>query len=324
MILNKFNSLTTYFWRAVIILVITAFQFYNIDTHETTTIVVNTTYLENHVETLAAIEYRNHENIEALNKAAEYIKKNLQTWHYKNIYEHYYTAKHKKVKNLYCIYGDTTLPRLVLGAHYDVCENQPGADDNASGVAGLLEIARLLQTHKPALKNHCVEMAFYTLEEPPFFRTQLMGSYQHAQKLHTQNKAVKLMISMEMIGYYSEVKKSQDYPIGLMKLKYPSKGNYIAVVSKNGMGKYVKQVKKAFKKYVHIPVESLTGPAYIPGVDFSDHMNFWIFNFPAIMITDTAFLRNKHYHEKTDTPEKLNYIKMAEVVKGIYYFTVNY
>jgi Zn-dependent M28 family amino/carboxypeptidase len=150
-----------------------------------------------------------------------------------------------------------------------------------------------------------------------------MGSYQHSKKLYDENKSVKLMISLEMIGYYSDEKKSQDYPVDIMKLKYPSKGNYIAVVSKNGMGKHVKQVKKALKKYANIPVESLTGPTAIPGVDFSDHKNFWIFNFPALMITDTAFLRNKNYHQKTDTPEKLNYHKMAEVVKGVYYFCIN-
>ncbi|MBL4592807.1 MAG: peptidase M28, partial [Flavobacteriales bacterium] len=123
-----------------------------------------------------------------------------------------------------------------------------------------------------------------------------------------------------MIGYFSEEKGSQDYPIGLLKLFYPNTGNYISVVSKmgGGNGKLTRKVKKAMKKGSDIDVTSVNAPAKMPGIDFSDHLNYWKYDYPAVMITNTAFYRNKNYHEPGDLPETLDYIKMAEVIKGVY------
>ena len=215
------------------------------------------------------------------------------------------------------------LQRLVVGAHYDVYGENPGADDNASGTAGLLELARLLKSQNPDLKYR-VDLVAYTLEEPPFFRTEFMGSAVHAKSLFDAGIKVKGMISMDMIGYFSDAPKSQDYPLGLLKLFYPAVGNYIAVVGNLGNVGMVRKVKKEMKKAAALKVRSINAPASLPGIDFSDHRNYWKYDFDAVMITNTAFYRNKNYHEPTDTPETLNYEKMAEVVKGIYGAVVNY
>lgn len=264
---------------------------------------------------------RNFENVNILNEVAKYIENSLDTFGI-NSEEQIYRYDTIDYKNIICRYGNDSLPKIVIGAHYDVCGDQPGADDNASGVAGLIELARILHEKKPDLK-YGVEMVFYTLEEPPFFRTEFMGSYIHAKSLSDKKSKVKFMASMEMIGYFSDIKKSQKYPISLLKLFYPSKGNYIALVGKPGMKKPVKKFKKSIKKS-GMKVKKLIAPSGLAGVDFSDHLNYWLFGFKAFMITDTAFMRNFNYHEKGDKPETLDYTRMAKVVEGIYYSIVNY
>lgn len=279
--------------------------------------------LKNHVEKLCATSKpRNFKNLDALNQAADYIIEVLDSAEYDSKKQEYFVEKNKYY-NIICTYGDTTLPRLVIGAHYDVCDEQVGADDNASGVAGLLEIAKKLKKEKPQL-SYCLEMVFYTLEEPPFFRTQQMGSYIHAKSLVDAKKEVLGMISLEMIGYYSEEKKSQRYPIRLLKLFYPSKGNFIAVVAKSGNKKLAKFFKKGIARHSEMKSEKLIAPAKLQGIDFSDHLNYWHFGFKAIMITDSAFLRNRNYHKKTDTPETLNFLYMSRTVEGIYGALLNF
>lgn len=264
---------------------------------------------------------RNFKNKKVLDEVAQYIQQSLDSsgiisWEQKYIYDS------TEYKNIICRYGNDSLPKIVIGAHYDVCGDQPGADDNASGVAGLLELARIFQKEKPQL-DYCVEMVFYTLEEPPFFRTDYMGSYVHAKSLADAGTKVKFMASIEMIGYFSEEKKSQKYPVKLMRLFYGSKGNFIALIGKPGMKKPVKKFKKRINKH-GMKAKKLIAPAGLAGVDFSDHLNYWKFGFKAFMITDTAFMRNFSYHEKTDTPERLNYGYMANVVQGIYYSIIYY
>lgn len=279
---------------------------------------VDSLVLKRHVYRLTHTKKaRNYSHPEALEEASLYIRTQLDSMGLKWRKQHYY-ADSVLYHNVVVTYGDTSLPRLVIGAHYDVCMDLPGADDNASGVAGLLELARLLNHEKPGLKN-CIEMVFYTLEEPPYFRTEKMGSYIHAADLAQRKVEVSGMISLEMIGFYSEKKGSQNYPVSLMKLFYPSKGNFIAVVGKKGMKRMAKKFKKGIRKNAETGSEMLIAPAKLQGVDFSDHLNYWLFGFKAIMITDSAFLRNKNYHRKTDTYLTLNYGKMSEVVNGIFH-----
>ena len=205
-----------------------------------------------------------------------------------------------------------------MGAHYDVCFDTPGADDNASGVAGLLELARLLKKNESHL-NRTVELVFYTLEEPPFFGTDNMGSAKHAQKLKTDGITLDLMISIEMIGRFSNEEGSQSYPIDILSLMYPTTGNFIGIIGRTSDRKQIKNTYNVMKHGIQnkLSIESFSMPRVIPGVSFSDHYQYWDQGFPAVMVSDTAFLRNHDYHEKGDTSDKLDYQKMSFVVDGL-------
>jgi len=204
---------------------------------------------------------------------------------------------------------------LVVGAHYDSCEGTPGADDNASGVAGLLELARLTR-EKPLRKT--VRYVAFCLEEPPAYGTKHMGSYVHAESLHDEGTRVFGMISLEMLGYYRDEKGSQYYPSSLFRPFYPDTGNFIAFVGDFSSQKFSKTVKSAFTSVSSFPVESLNGFSIIPGVDFSDHRNYWKFAYPAFMITDTSFYRNPNYHDSGDLPDTLDYDRMTLLTKAMY------
>ena len=204
---------------------------------------------------------------------------------------------------------------LVIGAHYDSAEGTPGADDNASGVAALLELARL--TAVQPLKR-TVRFIAFCLEEPPVFMTKHMGSYIHAESLSREGVAVFGMISLEMLGYYCTEKGCQYYPSSLFKLTYPDTGDFIAFVGNFSSRHFSNRVKSSFASVSTIPVESLNGFSIIPGVDFSDHRNYWKFGYPAFMITDTAFYRNPNYHDPGDTPDTLDYDRLTALIADLY------
>ena len=230
-----------------------------------------------------------------------------------------YTIDQIDYHNVLASFGPSTTKRIVVGAHYDAFGTHPGADDNASGVAGLLELARLLST--APLDIH-VELVAFTLEEPPYFASDKMGSYVHAQSLKAANVDVKLMISMEMIGYFSDDTGSQTYPMPLLHLFYPSRGNFIAIVDQFASNKAF-ELKQIYNKSTNIDAYSINSPTFVTGIDFSDHRNYWHHGYPAVMVTDTAFFRNQHYHKKSDTFDRLNYTAMAEVVHGIYRYLLS-
>ena len=204
---------------------------------------------------------------------------------------------------------------LVIGAHYDTVAGTPGADDNASGVAALLELARLTASNP---MDRTVHFVAFSLEEFPAFGTKHMGSHFYASQLKKRATRVHGMISLEMLGYYCEAKGCQLYPSSLFRLFYPSRGNFISFVGNLSSRPFMRAVREAFLAASRLPVKSLSGISLIPGVDFSDHRNFWKFGYPAFMITDTAFYRNPHYHGPGDTAETLAYDKMAELVAGLY------
>jgi Zn-dependent M28 family amino/carboxypeptidase len=218
-------------------------------------------------------------------------------------------------KNVVASFGIQFNQRIVVGAHYDVCGAQPGADDNASGVAGLLELARMLSYTQTKYR---IDLVAFALEEPPYFRSPAMGSYIHAKSLADNHIHVKGMISLEMIGYFTEKKRTQEYPVGVLKLFYGSRGNYITVVRKFNGGKFSRRFTRSFKN-ARLPVKSFKGPRFLPGIDFSDHLNYWNQGFSAVMVTDTSFYRNKNYHTSGDTIDTLNFTSMAKVVNGVYH-----
>ena len=218
-------------------------------------------------------------------------------------------------RNVIARFGPAEGPLLVIGAHYDSCGDTFGADDNASGVAGLLELARLLAAHPPPQP---VELVAFALEEPPYFRTEAMGSFQHARGLAKQERPVRLMIALEMIGYFRDTPNSQQFPVAALSSMYPNEGNFIAIVGHFGDFGATRRVKALFMGATDLPVESINAPASVQGVDFSDHASYWHFDLPAVMVTDTAFLRNPNYHTTGDTPDTLDYARMAKVVQAVY------
>ena len=273
--------------------------------------------LEKHVRALCELpEYRSHHNPKALNEAARYITNEWQAMGFE-VREQKFMSDNQEYKNLITSFGPKGGQKIVIGAHYDVHGDQPGADDNASAVAGLLELSRLLKDQNTHTKYE-IELVAYTLEEEPNYATQTMGSYVHAKSLHDQNATVRLMISIEMIGYFKDEPNTQTFPFPLLKLDYPTVGNYIAIVSNLKTMELTRDLKKLFAEHSKVPVYSINAPKIIPGVDFSDHRSYWKFNYPAAMITDTAFYRNFNYHQKTDTPDTLDYSRMSQVVSGIY------
>jgi Zn-dependent M28 family amino/carboxypeptidase len=259
-------------------------------------------------------QFRTYNNIEQLNNTALFINAVFEKYADSTQTQNY-QVDGNTYKNVIASFGTENKKRIIIGAHYDVCSNQQGADDNASGIVGLLELARLLKGKK---LNCRVDLVAYTLEEPPFFRTEHMGSYIHAKSLEPIKNQVLGMISLEMIGYFTDEKKSQQYPIGILSWFYGNKGNYITLVKKFGAGKFARKFCNNYKKTKVIRTKKFTGIPSLTGIDFSDHLNYWKLGFSALMITDTSFYRNKNYHQNTDTIETLDIKRMSQVIDGVY------
>ncbi len=281
----------------------------------------DTTVIKSHFQNILQTEnFRNYRNPEALNQTARYIFNQFQKFA-DTVYYQTYRINGTEYKNVVCSFGTGNVEHIVVGAHYDVCGMQDGADDNASGVVGILELARLL---KGKSLHYQIDLVAYTLEEPPYFSSKNMGSYIHAKSLHDAQTAVKGMIALEMIGYFKDAKNTQSYPLDLLKLFYGSRGDYITLVKKFGAGKFVRRFSKRFKKAKTIKTKKFTGPPALPGIDFSDHRNYWEFGWPALMITDTAFYRNQNYHQSTDTLKTLDLYRMAKVIDSMLEALLNF
>jgi hypothetical protein len=256
---------------------------------------------------------RDEAHPENLDRAAAYIRRVFESAGGR-VEEQPFQVRGRTYRNVIAHFGPETLERIVVGAHYDAAGPLPGADDNASGVAGLLELAHLLgKTSPPA---H-VELVAFTLEEPPHFAGPMMGSVFHAASLKKKGVEVRAMICLEMIGYFTDEPGSQQYPHPFLKLRYPSTGNFIAVVGRMGQGSLAGRIKKRMQRAAPLAVHSINAPRWLPGVDFSDHRSYWNAGWAAVMITDTAFYRNDNYHTAADTADTLDYGRMAMVVQGL-------
>jgi Zn-dependent M28 family amino/carboxypeptidase len=216
--------------------------------------------------------------------------------------------------NVVAGFGPPTKEVVVIGAHYDVAGEMPGADDNASGVASLLELADLLSGVPLARR---VELVAFANEEAPYFATPAMGSEVYASSLDETRRTVRGMICLEMVGCFTDEPGSQKLPFSVLRLVYPSKGDFIAVVGSLRRPGIVRSVKSAMMAASDLPVYSIDAPRWVHGVDLSDHSTFWRRGEPAVMITDTAFYRNPRYHTEHDTPDTLDYERMAKVVAGV-------
>lgn len=256
-------------------------------------------------------DYRHPEN---LDRCAAFLRAEFEKTGAR-VREQSYMIGRRTYRNIIARFGSGDDGLVVVGAHYDACNDTPGADDNASGVAGLLELARLLGGH-PLPRS--IELVAYTLEEPPHFRTPEMGSAVHARELRSSGAVVRGVVVLEMIGYFSDSWMSQSYPFPLMRLFYPSRGNFVAVAGRLDQRRFTREIKAGMKGATPLPVWSLNAPASLPGLDFSDHLNYWAQGWNAVMITDTAFYRNTAYHSEGDTLDRLDFVRMAHVVTGVY------
>mgnify|MGYP001232683849 FL=1 len=259
--------------------------------------------------------FRNYENIESLEKVVSYIKEQLSNINVGHA-EQKWLAEENEYKNILCSYQPQKQKRLIMGAHYDVCGDTPGADDNGSAVSGLLETIRLVFESKPEL-DYGIDFVFYCLEEPPFFGTKQMGSYVHAKSVSKNKDNIIGMICYEMIGYFSDEKNSQDFPMPGLNLIYPSRGNFIMTVGIPEYESFNKKVFKGMKKKSKVPVYNFSHRLGRSLASMSDQRNYWKFDIPALMINDTSFMRNDNYHKLSDDMETLDYDKMSEVINSM-------
>ena len=249
--------------------------------------------LEEHVRFLTASSpTRDWTHPAALDQVAQFIAQQF-TLAGGRVEQQEFSAGDQTYSNVRAFFGPTTARRLVLGAHFDVAGELPGADDNASGVAALLGVARRLGQ---AELGTTLELVAYCLEEPPFFRTPSMGSAVHARSLVDEGVELLGMINLEMVGYFTDEPESQEFPVPEMKLSYPTVGNFITVVGRSQDAALVSEVEGAMAAATELPTVQLISPVSAVGVDYSDHLNYWAEGFEAVMITDTSFYRNPHYH----------------------------
>ena len=271
--------------------------------------------LQRHVWTLAAeIGERNVFRPAALDSARDYI---AQEWRSAGLEPQLqtYLARGVESSNV-----EIVLPgerqgsqSIVVGAHYDSARGSPGADDNASAVAALLELGRVLAA---APRVRTLRLVAFVNEEPPFFIWGNMGSQVYARAARKRNEDIRVMLSLEMLGYYRDEPRTQHYP-PLFRWFYPNRGNFIGFVSNLRSRRELTRVYRAFRNNSDFPSERAAVPSWIPGIGWSDHSSFWRQGYPALMVTDTAFYRYPHYHTSEDTPDKIDYARLTVVTNGL-------
>lgn len=273
------------------------------------------TRLKRHVVKLSEeIGERNLSHYQNLEAAAEYITKVFQNYGYE-VESQWYKVRGKTVRNIIVEKKGKKEEKIIIGAHYDSVSGSPGADDNASGVAGLLEISRLMADED--LERTIVFVAF-TCEEPPFFFTRNMGSKVYARRCWSRKEKIIGMVSLEMIGFYTKEKRKRALPSRILSFLHPQVGNYVTLVGNISSKKLINRMSEGFKKHSDFPLLSVVVPELSPTAGWSDHSSFWSFGYHACMATDMAFYRNPHYHTSTDTPDILNYDSMSRVIIGLY------
>jgi hypothetical protein len=273
--------------------------------------------LKQHIAVIAAREHNvaHHDELEAV---ARYLETTLESLGY-GVGRQVFTADGKSVRNIDVTIeppaGRSDPEVVVVGAHYDSAPGTPGANDNATGAAAVLELARLLRDLEGVSRKR-IRLVLFVNEEPPYFMTEAMGSLNYARALHTRKERVVAMYSLETIGFYSSEPESQHYPapFGLL---YPDRGDFIAFVGMLGSRPLLQETIRSFRAHTAFPSIGGVAPGFVPGIAWSDHWAFAEQGFQALMITDTAPFRYPHYHQPSDTPDKVDSEKLARVVKGI-------
>jgi Zn-dependent M28 family amino/carboxypeptidase len=271
--------------------------------------------LRRHVEVLAGeIGERNVQRPAALAAAESYIARTWAELGFQ-VADQRYVAAGVDCANLEVVVAGDIAPAeiVVVGAHYDTVPGSPGADDNASAVAALLEITRLAAHIRP---QRTLKLVAFVNEEAPFFYWGSMGSGVYARAARRRGDDIRAMFSLEMLGCYSDAPGSQTYP-PLLKYFYPDRGDFVAFVSNLRSRRVLREAVAAFRASSRFPCESAALPSWIPGVGWSDQLSFWRAGYHGVMVTDTAFHRYPHYHRPTDTPDRLDYARLAQVTEGL-------
>jgi Peptidase family M28 len=271
--------------------------------------------LKRDVNMLAStIGRRNRDNYQHLVAAQEFLDRELTQAGY-TVREQKYTVEGRTYSNLEVEIPGSSLSEqiLVIGGHYDSAFTSPGANDNATGAAAVLALAREFVGTKPQRTLRFVE---FTNEEPPFFETKNMGSLVYAQAAKERGDEIVGMFSLETLGYFTDTANSQKYPPPL-SLLYPSQGNFIGLISDLDSRELLRNTIRSFRAQAKFPSEGAALPSVIQGVGWSDHWSFWQQGYQALMITDTAPFRYPHYHTWADTADKIDFEKLARVTSGI-------
>jgi Zn-dependent M28 family amino/carboxypeptidase len=271
--------------------------------------------LKQNVQTLACeIGKRNYRYYKNLVAANDFLSASFASAGYQ-VKKHPITIDNRTYYNLEVEIPGTTRAEeiVIIGAHYDSVFHSPGANDNGTGAAAVVELARLFADKKPTRTLRFVE---FVNEEPPFFQTQNMGSLVYAQGCKQRQEKIVAMLSLETMGYYSDEIGSQKYPIPLGAI-YPLQGNFIGFVSNIASLSLVRDVIASFRSHTQFPSEGAALPGIIPGVGWSDQWSFWQQGYPALMVTDTAPFRYPYYHTPEDTPDKVDFERTARVVAGL-------
>ena len=273
--------------------------------------------LERHVNVLAAEIGARSLTVhpEGLEKAADYIECAFTRLGH-DVQRRSFESEGRLVHNLEIEIAGQGRPEeiVVIGAHYDSYRDSPGADDNASGVAAMLEIARLVADRR---FDRTVRFVAFTNEEPPFFQNDEMGSLVYARESRAREEDIVSMVSLEAIGYFSSEPDSQRYPIGILRWFYPTTGDFVGFVGNTSSAPLVRKAILAFRRNARVPSEGIGAPRMIRGIDWSDHSSFWEAGYPAIMVTNTAEFRNPNYHTPWDLPKTLDYDRLTHVVVGL-------
>lgn len=229
-----------------------------------------------------------------------------------------YTVEEVSVRNIVAEFEGASRPGeiVVVGAHYDSVVGSPGANDNGSGVASLLAIARWAK-QQGITPERTLRLVFFVNEEPPWFQHEEMGSLVYASECHKNEENTVAMLSLETMGYYSGAKNSQEYPLPILRRLYPTTGDFIGFVGTSKSATLVRQCVDLFRKSCDFPSEGAAIPGLVQGVGWSDHWSFQIHGYKALMVTDTAPYRYPHYHTTEDTPDKLDYGRLAKVTEGL-------
>jgi Zn-dependent M28 family amino/carboxypeptidase len=275
--------------------------------------------LRTHVDRLAGLIGPRHLGKPvALEAAATYIERELQALG-ATVERQWYETQGQKTRNLIVERLGTKRPNqiVILGAHYDTVSITPGADDNASAVAVLLETARLLSRTS---FRRTVRFVAFTCEEPPHFNIGTMGSQVYARACRERNDQILGMLCLEMVGYFATADGSQALPPTIpkrLRWLFPRRGDFLAAVGNLRSWRLAWAFRRGFKRAVRFPLFSMVFPEAVHEIRLSDNSSFWDQGYPALMLTDTSFLRNPHYHQPTDTPETLDYDRMAQVTLGV-------